>query len=125
MNKLSDIHAKLDRLIFYVDGIENASYSSNTSSLTFDNNSETKTAFIDDIVADIWVEIFCFMNIKEFLLIREICKEFYKITMPTIDRINKFWQRKCKQMCCDINPNYNTNEWNRFYWELKKLFWVF
>ena len=78
-------------------------------------------------VFDIWsigndglVEIFFYLNIKEFASAKQICKDFNKLIKDE-NRMNKFWKYQSKKICCSICDDYNTNNWHGFYSQIHTI----
>ena len=82
---------------------------------------------VDKIIDDLWIDIFCFLSVKNFLSIGKTCRKFHSlITDGTVksgynNRINNYWETQCKNICDNIDANYETDEWFKFYCELKKI----
>ena len=76
---------------------------------------------INQMIDDLWIDVFKFCPVVDFLHIRETCRKFSKITIETNPRINQYWQLLCKQLCSSIESSYKTKKWYEIYWELRKL----
>lgn len=79
---------------------------------------------IYDINGDVWMEIFFYCNVKDFLAIALTCNYIHSLTDNTkYNMINKFWQYHSKQLCLDIEIlNFKTKDWKQFYVSLCKFF---
>ena len=75
------------------------------------------------VIDDIWIDIFCFLSIKDFLDIQRICKKFNHLTnVSTNNRINTHWKFYCQLLCKEMESNNFIpigRQWKPFY---KKLF---
>ena len=75
-----------------------------------------------DILDDLWITIFHFLNVKSFVSIQLVCKHFQDLFHnKKYGMNNKYWERASKQLCCSIHPNYSTTEWFTFYLQLKQV----
>ena len=79
------------------------------------------SVFIKQIIDDLWIDVFTFCAVVEFVHVGETCKKFAKITNDSNPRINKYWEISCKQLCSSIEPTYQTKKWHDIYWELRNL----
>ena len=81
--------------------------------------------FLCNIVDDLWIDIFYFCNMKDFLSINKCCKHFNKLTNYKLyHRINLYWKYQSKiTYYKDINDNDTCidNNWCKFYKQLKIL----
>ena len=75
-------------------------------------------AWMDKMIDDLWIDVFGFCSVVDFLHIRESCKTFFKITNKKNARINDYWESRCKQLCSSIDSTYETKKWYDMYWEL-------
>ena len=66
---------------------------------------------------DVWVEIICFLKIKDFLNIRVTSKYFQNLSDPNCTRINNYWSNQVKQLCF-IDPNTTSNQWYKIFMSL-------
>ena len=75
-----------------------------------------------DILDDLWVAIFLFLNARSFIGVQYLCQRFHTLFHNKKYGLNnKYWERECKDLCCSITPNYSTTEWFTFYGKLKKV----
>ena len=52
---------------------------------------------IDRIIDDVWIDVFCFCNVTDFLSIRQCCQHFNDLTNYTISpRMNQYWKLQTK-----------------------------
>ena len=75
------------------------------------------SGFIHELIDDLWIDVFKFCPLVDFLHIRETCKKFSKITTESNPRINQYWELLCKQLCSSLEPSYKTKKWYEMYWE--------
>ena len=73
-----------------------------------------------DIIDDLWMNIFKFLDPKSFIFIQHINKHFYILFDSKQYRtvLNKYWKRESKQLFPNMNPKYSTNKWFQCYIEL-------
>ena len=80
---------------------------------------------VDDIIDDLWIDIFKCLNHHEWLAMKHVCKRFNNTindnTNNSNPRINSYWQNWSKLLCYNISPNYTTNHWMEFYKQLTKF----
>ena len=78
---------------------------------------------IDQVIDDLWIDIFQFCSVSDFCHIRETCKTFHRVAKNADNpRINQYWERLSKQLCDYLEPRYQTTQWENIYWELRHLF---
>ena len=68
------------------------------------------------------IDIFYFLNVNDFYLIRITCKHFHRLTKPSKARINKYWQLQSILLCNEIEtdyPKYKIHTCHLFYHEIK------
>ena len=56
-----------------------------------------KSCFIKNIIDDLWINVFYFCNVKDFLSIHNSCKYFNNLTNYKLQhRINLYWKYQTK-----------------------------
>ena len=88
---------------------------------TFLKNVKNNKSRVSDVANDIWIDIFCLLDLHDFYSIRETCKLFHSLTQANDSRINNYWEMQCKAVCSDIELNYHANDWNLFFDHLKSF----
>lgn len=72
--------------------------------------SQNQTCLIQNINDDVWINIFYFCNVRDFLSIRRTYKLFYSITNHTKHlAINKYWKSACLRWCNNFDTLFNLN----------------
>ena len=73
----------------------------------------------DMIIDDIWINIFCLLDIRDFLNIHKSCKKLNHLTNESINkRINNQWKYYCQLLSKDVKANNyipNNRKWKHFY----------
>ena len=78
--------------------------------------------YISSIGTDMWTDIIIYLDCNSFVIIRQLCKYFNKITIPNIGKINKYWHRLSLILCLHEEiKTYQTSQWYLFYKEFIKM----
>ena len=81
--------------------------------------------FFKNIIDDLWIDIFYFCNVKDFISINKCCKHFNNLTNYKLyHRINLYWKYQSKityYKNIDNNDTCINNDWREFYLQFKKL----
>lgn len=60
--------------------------------------------FISQIINDIWIDIFHYLQLNDFTSVRATCKHFNDLTNPKLHvRINQFWYTYCCKLCKNVS----------------------
>ena len=75
---------------------------------------------VDDIIDDVWIDVFTFCSIKDFTSLRQASKRFHKIGMnkDNNERINDYWRSRCQLLCHNMPKDYKTKQWEMLYFQL-------
>ena len=75
----------------------------------------TTNATSHQIIDQVWMNVFCLFNVRDFLSVHISCKLFNKLTNSSINHriINNHWKFYCMQ-----TNSFNTKNWKIFYTKL-------
>ena len=97
----------------------------------------TSLSTIDDIIDDIWIDIFCMLSIKDFVSINQTCCHFRTLSSTTNvhsdskkkskKKINQYWQHRCsfqllktlkRTIQCSLGSRFTATM--RSFWKTKR-----
>ena len=56
-----------------------------------------------DIIDDLWRIIFHFLNVQDFMQVKQSCKHFKDLTNnDKHPRIKEYWKLQCRSLCSDV-----------------------
>ena len=77
------------------------------------------------LIDDLWIEIFVYCNVTDFLSVNETCRQFHDLTRSSFDRdttvnyasnvnyknrLNQYWKNQCHALCGSVKQgNVNQN----------------
>ena len=81
------------------------------------HNATYQNGGVADIIDDIWMEIFYYLNFKSIIHISSACRHFHMLThSKKYLKMHRYWKWKCKTICNDIEIlNYETDDWYSFF----------
>ena len=121
---------KLDELLVFLDGYDrerNNDTAPIPRKTKIHDYSDHTGEDVDMIIDDLWIEIFFFIDIKDFLSICQTCKHFHFITKEkdNTNRISQYWKLQCQLLCsnfCHQFKHYNSSKYKSIYIELVTIF---
>ena len=73
------------------------------------------------LIHDLWIDIFFFLNPKDFVSVCQTCGDFFKWTNKNKHQIQQYWKNKTKQLVGNMKPNYKSDDWKYTYLQIRQF----